>query len=67
MNDSELHNMMLEIQEHRKQERDFTSLEDQIRCLKKRFYNLEATEEADENKLKEQIIAQGIEIDSLRE
>ncbi len=44
MNDSELQNMMLEIQEHRKRERDFTSLEDQIRCLKKRFYNLDATE-----------------------
>lgn len=67
MNDSELQNMMLEIQEHRKRERDFTSLEDQIRCLKKRFYNLDATEQDDEDKLKQAVIAQGIQVDSLRE
>jgi hypothetical protein len=52
MNDSELQTMMQEIQEHRKRERDFTSLEDQIRCLKKRFYNLDATEQDDEDRLK---------------
>jgi hypothetical protein len=52
MNDSELQHMMLEIQEHRKRERDFTSLEDQIRCLQKRFYNLDATEQGEEEGLK---------------
>jgi hypothetical protein len=52
MNDSELQHMMLEIQEHRKSERDFTSLEDQIRCLQKRFYNLDATEQGEEEGLK---------------
>ena len=45
--------MLLEIQEHRKRERDFTSLEDQIRCLKKRFYQLEATEVSKENAIHE--------------
>lgn len=59
--------MMLEIMEHRKQDRDFTSLEDQIRCLKKRFYNLDLTEADDEESLKQQIIEQGLEIDNLRE
>ena len=52
MNDSELQNLMFEIQEHRKLDRDFTSLEDQIRCLKKRFYNLEITEADDEEQMK---------------
>ena len=66
MNDSELQNMMLEIQEHRKRDRDFTSLEDQIRCLKKRFYNLDLTEAEDEENLKQQIIEQGLEIDNLK-
>ena len=56
MNDSELQTMMQEIQEHRRRERDFTSLEDQIRCLKKRFYNLDATEQDDEEALKQQIL-----------
>jgi hypothetical protein len=59
--------MMLEIMEHRKRDRDFTSLEDQIRCLKKRFYNLDLTEADDEESLKQQIIEQGLEIDNLRE
>ncbi len=31
--DKELQNLMSELQEHRMKERDFTSLEDQIRCL----------------------------------
>lgn len=66
MNDEELQAMMLEIQEHRKRERDFTSLEDQIRCLKKRFYNLEQTEQAEEQQLKQQVIEQGLEIDTMR-
>ena len=35
---------MHEIQEHRKRERDYTSLEDQIRCLKKRFELLNQSE-----------------------
>ncbi len=56
MNDSELQTMLLEIQEHRKRERDFTSLEDQIRCLKKRFYNLDATEQDDEDRLKQEVL-----------
>lgn len=59
--------MMLEIQEHRKRERDFTSLEDQIRCLQKRFYNLDATEQGDEDNLKQTIVEEGLQIDSLRE
>ena len=59
--------MMLEIMEHRKRDRDFTSLEDQIRCLKKRFYNLDLTEADDEESLKQQMIEQGLEIDNLRE
>lgn len=59
--------MMLEIQEHRKRERDFTSLEDQIRCLQKRFYNLDATEQGDEDNLKQTIVEDGLQIDSLRE
>ncbi len=58
---------MLEIQEHRKRERDFTSLEDQIRCLQKRFYNLDATEQGDEDNLKQTIVEEGLQIDSLRE
>ena len=44
--------MMYEIIEHRKRERDFTSLEDQIRCLKRRFQNLDSTEQDDEEELK---------------
>ena len=79
MNDHELQNMMLEIQQHRKRERDFTSLEDQIRCLKNRFYNLDNTEvityidlliylqKNDEDQLKQQLIDQSLEIDNLRE
>ena len=59
--------MMLEIQEHRKRERDFTSLEDQIRCLQRRFYNLDATEQGEEEALKQGIIEEGLQIDSLRE
>lgn len=60
MNDSELQHMMLEIQEHRKRERDFTSLEDQIRCLQKRFYNLDATEQGEEDSLKQTIVEEGL-------
>jgi DnaJ-domain-containing protein 1 len=67
MNDSELQHMMLEIQEHRKRERDFTSLEDQIRCLQKRFYNLDATEQGEEEGLKKNIVEEGLQIDTLRE
>lgn len=37
MTDHEIQNMMQELQAHRKKERDYTSLEDQIRCLKRRF------------------------------
>lgn len=48
--------MMDEIQEHRRRERDFTSLEDQIRCLKNRFYNLDATQQDDEDRLKQEVI-----------
>ena len=67
MNDSELQNLMFEIQEHRKLDRDFTSLEDQIRCLKKRFYNLEVTEADDEEQMKQKVIDQGRVIENLRE
>ena len=63
MNDSELQTMMLEIQEHRKRERDFTSLEDQIRCLQRRFYNLDATEQGEEEALKQGIVEEGLQID----
>ena len=67
MNDSDLQTMMQEIQEHRKRERDFTSLEDQIRCLKKRFYNLDATEQDDEDKMRQDITKQTLQIDGMRE
>lgn len=67
MNDSELQTMMQEIQEHRRRERDFTSLEDQIRCLKKRFYNLDATEQDDEEALKQEVQKQTLQIDGMRE
>ena len=56
MNESEFQTMMEEIQEHRRRERDFTSLEDQIRCLKNRFYNLDATQQDDEDRLKQEVI-----------
>lgn len=36
--------MMEELQEHRRKERDYTSLEDQIRCLQKRFSLLQGGE-----------------------
>ena len=48
-------------------DRDFTSLEDQIRCLKKRFYNLDATEQDDEDRLKQEVNKQTLQIESMRE
>ena len=40
----EIQDLMSEIQEHRKKERDYTSLVDQIRCLKLRFVALAESE-----------------------
>lgn len=37
MSAEELQRMMEQIESHRKKERDYTSLEDQIRCLKRRY------------------------------
>lgn len=42
-------------------------MEDQIRCLKKRFYNLDATEQDDEEKLKQEVMKQTLQIDTMRE
>ena len=58
-------------------ERDFTSLEDQIRCLKKRFEQLQANEVTsicedhmkgdEEEAFKEELAEQSREIDKLKE
>jgi len=55
---------MQEIQAHRKKERDYQSLEDQIRCLQRRFDNLD--EQNKEEELKEELRDTCEEIDRLK-
>ena len=59
--------MMHEIQEHRMKERDFTSLEDQIRCLRLRFDQLESNENDEEEMIKQQLDESNEEIDKLKQ
>ena len=58
--------MLQEIQDHRKHERDFTSLEDQLRCLHARFEDLLQHEHDDEDSLIDHVQQSNEEIERLK-
>eukprot|EP00347_Sterkiella_histriomuscorum_P024325 403331522 len=67
MSEKEIQRMMEEIQEHRRKERDYTSLEDQIRCLNNRFKALNDGEDDEEQDLKQHLEDQAAEIEHLKQ
>ena len=58
--------MMDEIQEHRRKDRDFTSLVDQIRCLQRRYDLLQKDEYEEEENLRRKLEDQSLEIENLK-